>query len=126
MPVSGDSDRVGTRNGFLREVMKGWYIPSRPDEPAGDSTAWYAAYWAFAAQYRESRFGDEWCLSADESLLLHVGDRTVPLQLLLRAPKGTNKPTPLPHGTSVMAATPARSLIACTPTSTATAAWGGS
>ena len=25
-------------NGFLKEVMKGWYIPSRPDEPAGDST----------------------------------------------------------------------------------------
>ena len=90
-----------TRNGFLREIMKGWYIPSRPDEPAGDSTAWYAAFWAFAAQYLESRFGDEWCLSADQSLLLHVGDRTVPPQLLLRAPRGSNKPTPLPHGTSV-------------------------
>ena len=90
-----------TRNGFLREVMKGWYIPSRPQEPAGESTTWYAAYWAFAAQYLESRFGEEWCLSADQSLLLHVGDRTVPPQLLLRAPKGSNKPTPLPHDTSV-------------------------
>jgi hypothetical protein len=90
-----------TRNGFLREVMKGWYIPSRPEEPAGESTAWYAAYWAFVAQYLESRFGEEWCLGADQSLLLHVGDRTVPPQLLLRAPKGSNKPTPLPHGTSV-------------------------
>jgi len=89
------------RNGFLREVMKGWYIPSRPEEPAGESTTWYAAFWAFAAQYLESRFGDEWCLSADQSLLLHVGDRTVPAQLLVRAPKGSNKPRPLPHDTSV-------------------------
>ena len=63
--------------------------------------AWYAAYWAFAAQYLESRFGEEWCLGADQSLLLHVGDRTIPPQLLVRAPKGSNKPTPLPHDTSV-------------------------
>ena len=72
-----------TRNGFLREVMKGWYIPARPDEQVGETTAWYAAYWTFASQYLESRFGDEWCLSADQSLLFHVGDRIVPPQLLV-------------------------------------------
>jgi hypothetical protein len=27
--------------GFLKEVIKGWYVPSRPDESPGDSTAWY-------------------------------------------------------------------------------------
>ena len=27
------------RNGFIKEVMKGWYIPARPEEPAGESTA---------------------------------------------------------------------------------------
>ena len=32
------------RNGFLQEVIKGWYIPSRPDEAKGDSTAWYASF----------------------------------------------------------------------------------
>lgn len=89
------------RSGFLREVMKGWYIPARTQDAAGESTAWYSAYWTFVAQYLESRFGEEWCLSADQSLLLHVGDRTAPPQLLVRAPKGSNKPTPLPHGTSV-------------------------
>lgn len=25
-------------NGFLREVIKGWYIPSRPEEISGEST----------------------------------------------------------------------------------------
>lgn len=90
-----------TRNGFLQEVIKGWYIPAHPGEPAGESSAWYAAYWTFAVQYLESRFGDEWCLSADQSLLLHVGDRTIPPQLLVRSPKASNKPTSLPHKTSV-------------------------
>ena len=35
------------RNGFLQEVIKGWYIPSRPDEVKGESTAWYASFWRF-------------------------------------------------------------------------------
>lgn len=90
-----------TRNGFLQEVMKGWYIPTQPGDAPGDSTAWYAAYWSFAAQYLERRFGEAWCLSPDQSLVLHVGNRTVPPQLLVRSPKGSNKPTPLLHDTSV-------------------------
>ena len=46
-------------NGFLQEVIKGWYIPSRPDEVKGESTAWYASFWRFAAVYLEERFGTE-------------------------------------------------------------------
>lgn len=30
-------------NGFLRLIVKGWYMPSRPGEDTGDSTPWYAA-----------------------------------------------------------------------------------
>jgi fido (protein-threonine AMPylation protein) len=88
-------------NGFLKEVMKGWYIPSLPEEHAGDSTAWYASFWDFCAAYLADRFGAEWCLSPEQSLSLHGGNRSVPGQLLVRAPKGGNKPTPLPHGTSL-------------------------
>ena len=29
------------QNGFLEEVIKGWYVPARPDETRGESTAWY-------------------------------------------------------------------------------------
>jgi hypothetical protein len=89
------------RNGFLREVMKGWYIPTHPEEAAGESTAWCAAYWPFAAQYLEHRFGEQWCLGAEQSLLLHVGERSPPPQLLVRATTGSNKPTAWPHGMSV-------------------------
>lgn len=88
-------------NGFIREVMKGWYIPTRPGEPAGESTSWYTSFWAFCAAYLGQRFGDDWCLSPEQSLSLHIGDWTVPKQLLVRAPKGGNKPTHLPFGTSV-------------------------
>jgi hypothetical protein len=88
-------------NGFIREVMKGWYIPSPPDEPEGESTSWYASYWAFCAAYLRERFGDEWCLSPEQSISLHVGDWTVPRQLLVRSPRGGNKPTGLLFETSI-------------------------
>ena len=55
------------RSGFIREVMKGWYIPSRPEEQTGESTAWYATFWEFCADYLNSRFGDQWCLSPEQS-----------------------------------------------------------
>lgn len=88
------------KNGFLREVMKGWYVPASPDDP-GDSTAWYASFWEFCAGYLNERFGDRWCLSPEQSLFLHAGNWTVPVQLLVRTPKGGNKPVSLPHGTSL-------------------------
>src|ERR1700758_5708794 len=79
------------KHGFLQEVIKGWYFPSRPDEVKGESTAWYASFWRFAAVYLEARFGKEWCLSPEQSLSLHGGHRTVPRQLLVRSPKARNK-----------------------------------
>jgi len=89
------------RNGFLQEVMKGWYIAAQPDAAAGESTAWYSAFWAFCAAYLRARFGNDWCLSPEQSLSLHAGNRAVPLQLLVRAPKGGNKAMALPFGTSL-------------------------
>jgi hypothetical protein len=90
------------KNGFLQEVMKGWYVPSDPEEKKGESTGWYASFWDFCATYLEERFGAQWCLSPEQSLFLHAGNRTVPQQLLVRSPKGGNKPTRLPHNTSLL------------------------
>ena len=89
------------KNGFLQEVMKGWYIPSRPDEAVGESTSWYASFWGFCTAYLQERFGKNWSLSPEQSLLLHVGNMTVPRQLLVRSPKARNKITRLPHDTSL-------------------------
>ena len=90
------------RNGFLQEVIKGWYIPSRPDEVKGESTAWYASFWRFCGAYLEARFGARWCLSPEQSLSLHAGNWTVPGQLAARSPRAGNKVTKLPHGTSLL------------------------
>jgi Fic family protein len=89
------------KNGFLQEVMKGWYILARPDEATGESTAWYAAFWGFCGAYLKERFGTNWSLSPEQSLLLHAGNMTVPRQLLVRSPKARNKITTLPHDTSL-------------------------
>ena len=103
---SSDLERIDrerlVKNGFLQPVMKGWYIPARPDAVAGESTAWYASFWDFCASYLNERFGTDWCLSPEQSLLLHAGNRTVPPQLLVRSPKGDNKITSLPHDTSLL------------------------
>ena len=93
-------DRL-VENGFLVEIMKGWYILSRPDDRKGDSTAWYASYWRFCAIYLQERFGNSWSLSPEQSLSIHTGNWTVPQQLLVRSPKARNKITPLPHNTSL-------------------------
>jgi fido (protein-threonine AMPylation protein) len=81
--------------------MKGWYIATRPDEPAGESTAWFASFWSFCATYLRERFGTDWCLSPEQSLSLHAGNHTVPRQLFVRSPKARNKVTALLHGTSL-------------------------
>ncbi|BCE02108.1 hypothetical protein [Marinicellulosiphila megalodicopiae] len=41
-------------------------------------------------------------MSAEQSVQLHVGDKTVPAQLLMRSPKGRNQPTLYIHNTSVL------------------------
>lgn len=96
-----DRERL-VANGFLQEVIKGWYIPSRPDEVQGESTAWYTSFWGFCARYFEERFGEGWSLSPEQSLLLHSGNWSVPSQLLVRSPKARNKVTQFPHHTSIL------------------------
>ena len=95
-----DRERL-LKNGFIREAMKGWYIPTRPDEEPGESTAWYTSFWEFCRDYLNERFGDQWALTPEQSLVLQAGNTTVPVQLLVRAAKANNQVTHLIHGTSV-------------------------
>lgn len=88
-------------NGFLEEVYKGWYLAIPPTVAKGDSTPWYSNYWEFCAQYLEDRFGKEWCLGPEASLLINAGNYTVPTQLIVRAPGANNQVLTLPHGTSL-------------------------
>lgn len=89
------------KNGFLREVIKGWFISSSPSTRDGDSTPWYASYWEFCARYSQDRFGDKWHLSPQQSLLLHAEKTVVPTQVVIYSPMGTNHTTDLIFGTSL-------------------------
>lgn len=93
-------DRL-VRNGFLQEVIKGWLISANPGERTGDSTPWYASFWEFCAQYCELRFGADWHLSADQSLLLHAGSTVIPKQVVISSTQGTNNNRKLLFDTSI-------------------------
>ena len=89
------------RNGYLREVMKGWLIASSPEVTAGDTTPWFASFWEFCTSYCTARFGADWHLSPEQSLLLHAENTVIPRQLIIYTPKGTNNTVGLPFGTSL-------------------------
>lgn len=99
--LSRDERELLVGNGFLQPVIRGWYIPSSPDAADGETTAWYASFWEFARAYLNDRFGDNWILGPDASLLLHAGQWAVPRQLLVRSPQGTNNGVDLLHGVSI-------------------------
>ena len=88
-------------NGFIQEVIKGWYISCPSDEKQGETTSWYISYWIFIASYIDTRFAKEWCLSPEQSLSLQSGNFMVPPQLLIRSPKASNNRVNLLHGSSV-------------------------
>lgn len=89
-------------NGFLQEVMKGWYISARPDSAPGDTTNWYTSYWYFITEYCNSRFGKNWCLTPDHSLSIYSGNWVVPAQVIIRSPQGANNVVKLMHKTSLL------------------------
>lgn len=95
-----DRERLA-KNGFLKEVTRGWYIISRPDEKRGESTSWYNSFWHFCARFLNDKFKDTWCISAEQSVQLHAGNWTVPDQLIIKSPDANNFNTELPNNTSL-------------------------
>lgn len=89
------------QNGYLQPVIRGWYIPSFPGSE-GDTTVWYASYWQFISAYATSRFGQDWCLSAEESLSYYAGETICPSQLIIRSTKANNNVVQLLHGDTLM------------------------
>ncbi|HEX2010123.1 MAG TPA: Fic family protein, partial [Roseateles sp.] len=91
-----------TDAGFLRPVMKGWYVSSNPRDAEGDSTAWYASFWSFVSGYLGKRFGKRYCLNPEASLLLHTGNTTVPRQVTCVTIESGASTVDLPFSTSLL------------------------
>src|SRR5580704_15729837 len=94
-----DRERL-LEQGFLREVIKGWLISTSPGAAPGDTTPWFASFWEFCARYCEFRFGKDWHLSPEQSLLLHAEDTVIPKQVVVYSPNGTNNTISLLFDTS--------------------------
>lgn len=88
-------------NGYLQTIIKGWYMSSLPGNE-GDTTIWYTSYWQFIAAYANYRFGEDWCLTAEQSLDFYSGYYITPKQLIIRATKAGNNITQLIYGDSLL------------------------
>ncbi len=88
--------------GFLKEIINGWLMLSRPGESPGDTTTWNACFWEFARDYLDSRFGKDWIASAESSVDLLVGSRSAPSQVIVETTHNANKLVPLLFGKSIL------------------------
>jgi fido (protein-threonine AMPylation protein) len=95
-----DRERL-LQQGFLKEVIRGWLISTSPNTQPADTTPWYASFWEFCARYCADRFGADWHLSPEQSLLLHAENTVIPAQEVIYSPKGTNNTIELLFGTSL-------------------------
>jgi len=89
------------KNGFLLPVVKRWLMSTSPGARPGDSTAWFASFWEFCAAYCNERFGTDWYLSPEQSLLLYAENTVVPAQATVYSPKGHNNTIALPFRTEL-------------------------
>lgn len=89
------------RTGFLTGVMAGWLVATRPEDRPGDSTFWYSSFWEFCLRYCNEKFGDEWCLSPEQSLLRHAESPAIPGQVIVWSPRASGNNRPLPFQTSI-------------------------
>lgn len=100
----GRSDReILVRTGWLREIIKGWYLLVRPDAPNQDATVWYAHFWDFLAVYLRKYHGKNYCLSAEASLDILLEKPTTPKQVVIISAKGGGGAIrTLPYDTSLL------------------------
>ena len=88
--------------GFLKPVMKGWYICGNPEDQDGDTTFWCATFWAFVSGFLGQRFGKRYCLNPEASLMLHTGNTTVPRQVTAVTIDSGSTKYDLPFSTSLL------------------------
>lgn len=97
-----DLKRLETE-GWLKRIIRGWYFLKQPAMTRnGDSTAWYSSFWDFICVYLRYRFENEYCLSANASIDLHIGRTTIPNQMLVMAKKGGSSVIELLFSTSIV------------------------
>ena len=88
--------------GYLKQVIRGWYLTTRPEDKDGDTTAWQARWEEFVTRYCEKRFGSMWHLSPELSLHIQTATPLPTRQIFIQATEGKNNVVTLPHGWSIL------------------------
>ncbi|ODT76199.1 MAG: cell filamentation protein Fic [Pelagibacterium sp. SCN 64-44] len=87
--------------GFLVGATKGWLYLTNPNARPGDTTPWIASFWEFCAAYANDRYGSDWHVTAEQSLLLATEHTVIPDQAILCSPGASNTKVNLPFGNSI-------------------------
>lgn len=96
-----DKERL-LKSGYILQMMRGWYVSSSPTLRAGDTTPLLSTCWEFISRYYTDKYGENWCLSPEQSLLLHAANTTIPLNLVVYSPEGSNNTVSLPMGVTLV------------------------
>lgn len=90
------------KEGFLKPILRGWYLldADLSTQDTGDSILWSQSYWGFVSQYLEHSVGEDYILSAEQSLDIHTGSNKLPTQLLIANTKKVNRIVNLPRSMS--------------------------
>ena len=93
-------DRL-VKSGFLQPVIKGWLMSVSPSVSLETVQPGSHPFGSLCAAYCTQRFGANWHLSPEQSLLLHAENTVVPAQTIVYSRKGHNNTTKLPFHTSL-------------------------
>lgn len=89
------------RTSWLQEIIRGWYMLVRPDVSSGDTSGWYANFFEFIHLYLKELYDADYCLSAENSIDIHIGSPTIPKQVIVVIKKGGSRTVKLPFNTSL-------------------------
>lgn len=87
--------------GYLREILKGWYFVSDPTADTGDTTPFFANFWEYLTRYLSERFGPDYCLTAEHSLLRHAQYNVIPKTVNVLLAVNQSQVQPLAFGHTV-------------------------
>jgi hypothetical protein len=82
-----DRERL-LRQGFVREVIKGWVISTNQVRHRATQRDNSLRSGSLCTRYCDFRFGKSWRPSPEQSLLLQAEDTVIPAQVMICSPQG--------------------------------------